>query len=219
MPAEDGDLDDRVYYVVRRTIGGSTVRYLERWAQEIECRGDALSCLADSYVQYTGAATTTITGLDHLEGEDVVVWADGLDVGTDGDGDLIYTVDSGQIVLPTAATNVVVGLRYTARWRSAKLGSAAEVAKLFSEKKIGHVGLLLADAHPQGLRFGQDFVTMDSLPPQNNGSALGTATITEWDQEPIEFPSAWGTDVRLCLEAKAPRPCTVMAVTIDMTVN
>lgn len=219
LPAEDGDLDDRVYYAVRRTIDGLTVRYLERWAQEIECRGAAVSCLADSYVQYTGSSTTTITGLDHLEGEEVVVWANGLDIGTADDGSLIYTVDSGQIVLPTAQTNVTVGLPYTARWRSAKLGSAAEVAKLFSEKKIGHVGLLLADLHPQGLRFGQDFDNMDSLPPENNGSAVGAATIESWDKEPIEFPSAWGTDVRLCLEAKAPRPCTVMAITIDMTVS
>ncbi len=216
LPAENGDIDDRVYYVVKRTINSTTVRYLERWAQEIECRGGALNCLADSYVQYTGTATATITGLDHLEGEQVAVWANGLDVGTDSDGSLIYTVSGGSITLAAAATNVVVGLPYTAQWKSAKLGSSPDAAKLFNEKRVGHVGVLLADVHPQGLRFGPSFDVMDVLPPASNGTPVGTATIEDWDKEPIEFPGEWGTDSRLCLEAKAPRPCTVMAVTIDI---
>lgn len=219
LPAEDGDIDDRVYYIVKRTIDGNTVRYLERWAQEIDCRGGAVSCLADSYVTYTGAATTTITGLDHLEGEQVVVWANGFDVGTDDDGELIYTVSGGLITLDVAATNVVVGLPYMAQWRSAKLGSVSQAIKLFNEKKVGHVGLLLADVHPQGLTFGPDFDNMDDMPAQDNGTSIGTATIEAWDREPIPFPGMWGSDVRLCLEANAPRSCTVLAVTIDISVS
>jgi hypothetical protein len=38
LPALDGQLDDQVYYVVRRTINGATVRYLEKWAQESSAR-------------------------------------------------------------------------------------------------------------------------------------------------------------------------------------
>jgi hypothetical protein len=33
----------------------------------------------------------------------------------------------------------------------------------------------------------------------------------------IEFPGTWTTDARVCLQAQAPRPATVVAVTIDMT--
>jgi hypothetical protein len=216
LPAEDGDLDDRVYYTVKRTINGSTVRYVERWAQEIDCRGGAINKEADSCVTYTGAVTTTITGLDHLEGEEVVVWANGFDVGTDDDGSLIYTVASGQITLASAATNVVIGLPYTARFQSAKRGVGED--KLFSHKKAGHLGLLLADFHPRGLRFGPDFDNLDDMPLIEEGTNIGSAVVDEYHQDPIEFPGTWGFDSRLCLEAKAPRPCTVLAAVLEMTV-
>lgn len=210
LPAEDGELDDRVYYTIKRTINGSTVRYVERWAQEIECRGGALNLQADALVTYTGSAATAITGLTHLEGEDVVVWAAGQDVGTDANGALIYTVSGGQINLATAATNVVVGLPYTARFKSAKRG--VSVDGLFAHKLGGHIGMLLADYHPNGLRFGADFDVMDDLPLIEDGTGTGTAVQSELHHDPIEFPGVWGADSRICLEAKAPRPCTMLGL-------
>lgn len=210
LPAENGELDDRVYYTIKRTINGSTVRYVERWAQENECRGAALNLQADSLVTYTGAATTVITGLGHMEGEQVVVWADSQDVGTDTDGSLIYTVSGGQITLAVAASNVVVGLPYTARFKSAKRGVGGD--GMFVQKLGGHIGLLLADYHPQGLRFGADFDLMDDLPLIENATTTGTSVQAELHQQPIEFPGTWGAESRVCLEAKAPRPCTVLGL-------
>jgi hypothetical protein len=104
LPALNGTLDDQVYYVVRYTINGATVRYLEKWAQELDCRGDKAYCyLADAYVAYSGAATAVITGLGHLEGQEVVVWADGIDVGTNDTAvpwTQRYTVTGGHLVPP-----------------------------------------------------------------------------------------------------------------------
>lgn len=216
LPAEDGDLDDRVYYTVKRTVNGSTVRYVERWAQEVDCRGGNLNWLADAMIAYSGSAATAITGLDHLEGQQVVVWADGQDVGTDADGSLIYTVASGQITLAAAATNVVVGLPYTAQWKSAKRGVGVD--GMFAQKLGGHIGLLLADYHPQGLRFGADFDIMDDLPLIEGGTSTGTTVQAELHQQPIEFPGVWGADSRICLEAKAPRPCTLMGAVYHVRV-
>ena len=138
--------EDRVYYVVKRTINGSTVRYLEKWALDTECVGGALNKQADSFITYTGAATTTITGLSHLEGESVVVWANGTDIGTTSSYTQTYTVSSGQIVLPAAYTNVVVGLPYTAQWKSSKLASQADaVVEAFDQdKRVSKIGLILA---------------------------------------------------------------------------
>lgn len=217
LPAEAGDIDDRVYYVVNRVIGGSTVRYLERWTQELECRGGALNLQADSLVTYTGVATTSIASLGHLEGEQVAVWANGFDVGTNSSGALIYTVSGGQITLATAATNIVVGLPYTARFKSAKKGVAGD--NLFKEKLGGHLGLMLADYHPRGLRFGADFDQMDDLPLMENGTGTGDAVQEEMHNEPISFPGVWGVDSRICLEAKAPRPCTVLGAVYSVRVS
>lgn len=98
-----GTVEDDVYYTVKRTINGSTVRYHEKWAQESECQGGTLNKQADSFITYTGSSTTSISGLSHLEGESVVVWAGGETIGS-------YTVTDGQITGLTdyAGTTVVI---------------------------------------------------------------------------------------------------------------
>jgi len=221
LPAVPGTLDDQVYYMVRRTINGATVRYLEKWAQELDCRGDKALCkLGDAFVTYSGAATVTITGLSHLEGQSVVVWADSADVGTNDSAETwtqTYTVSGGQITLAVAASNVMVGLPYTAQFQSAKLGSAIEGSTpLNRQKKIGHIGLIMADVHPRGVKFGPSFDYMDDMPLIEDGTEVSTATHTHYDQNLIEFPGTWTTDARVCMQAQAPRPATVLSITLDM---
>jgi len=221
LPALNGNLDDQVYYVVKRTINGATMRYLEKWAQEIDCRGDKQLCnLADSFTTYTGVPNPNITGLSHLEGKQVVVWADGFDVGTD---DTVtpwmqrYTVTGGQITLAAPASNVTVGLPYTGQFKSAKLGTPAQGVDtpLNMQKRINHLGLILADVHPKGLKYGPEFTYMDDMPMIENGTLVDTGMRSSYDENTIEFPGEWVTDQRLCLQAQAPRPCTVLAATID----
>lgn len=224
LPAESGDTDDRLYCVIKRTINGSTVRYLEKMAQEGECRGDLQLCkLADSFVIYSGVSTKYITGLSHLEGESVIVWADGEDVGTvdtSATWTQRYTVSGGAITLETAASNVVVGLSYTAPFKSVKLGLATQQTQspLNRHKNIKELGLILADTHARGLRFGADFDHLDDMPGIESGATV-SGVREDYDEEPIQFPGTWTTDSRLCLQAQAPRPCTVIAATIDMETN
>lgn len=218
LPGAVNSQEDLVYYVIKRTINGSTVRYLEKWAMEEECRGGALNKQADSFVVYAGAATTTIN-VGHLEGKEVVVWADGADVGTKDDYTQAYTVSGGQITLTTAASNVVVGLPYEAPWKSSKLAAQEKtiITALVSEKNLNHVGLLLSWVHAKGLRFGPDFDNLDDMPEIEAGTAVGDDTVhTSYDEEPIEFPGTWDVNARLCLKAQAPRPCTVKALVPDM---
>ena len=77
-----GTTEDNVYYTVARTINGSTKRYREKWALESEAIGAARTILTDSTYVWTGASSATITGLSHLEGETVTVWANSKDLGT-----------------------------------------------------------------------------------------------------------------------------------------
>jgi hypothetical protein len=91
----DAEVADSVPYVaVKRNINGSDVLYIEKMTFDV---------VLDSAFIYSGAATTTITGLDHLEGETVKVIADGA-VLTD------KTVSGGQITLERSAEYVEVGL-------------------------------------------------------------------------------------------------------------
>lgn len=220
-----GTSEDAVYYIVNRDAG----RFIEKWAIESECRGDPVAKLADSFVAYSGAATTTITGLSHLEGESVVCWgwntatpftddtgrSIGRDFGT-------FTVTGGEITgLSAAVTNAVVGLGYTAQFKSAKQAfGAAMGSPLNQRKRIDHLGLILADAHNGSLQFGPDFDTMDNLPSYEREAAVGTNHVWQtYDGDMISFPGEWSTDSRLCLKAAAPKPCTVIAATVSMTIH
>jgi hypothetical protein len=204
-------------------VNGATVRYLERWALESEARGGTSNKLADSFVYYSGPATATITGLGHLEGESVIVWADGRDLspGT-GSDQTTYTVTSGQITLPEAVNTACVGLPYQGRFKSTKLAHVIDqgTAALTAKKRVGMLGVVLADAHAQGLQYGRDFDTMDDLPLIEEGTDIDVDAVNEaYEQPPFTFPGDWRVDARLCLAASAPRPCTVLAAVIDMTAN
>jgi hypothetical protein len=200
--------------VVKRTINGNTVRYLERFAQEINCRGGNLCYTADALITYSGGATSTFTGLNHLEGESVTVWADGLDVGT-------KVVTGNQITLSTPASNIVVGLLYTAQFKSTKIGQALQGVEvpLNQQKTIHRMGLILADSYSQGLQFGSDFTYLDDMPEIEQGTLITEGTSATYDEPMIEFPGTWTTDLHVCLQAQSPRPCTVLAATVDMEIH
>lgn len=212
-----GDVEDSVYYVVKRTINGVTKRYYELWALESEARGADFTKTSDSHASYDGVATTSLAGLDHLEGKDVTVWGNGKDLGT-------KTVVGGQITtLPEAVTTAVVGLPYTAQWKSTKLSYAptqyAET-ELTYHKRITQLGFVLADAYVQSLRFGPSFDVLDDMPVSENSRDIPEDTMQDtYDEELIEFPGEWSGDARLCIEAMSPRPVTVLAAVLAYEVE
>ena len=214
-----GTLENRVFYVVKRTINGVTKRYLEKHARIDEAQGATLNKIADCHSIYSGSPTTTITGLSYLEGKAVVVWADGKEVGLDTINPAdpaTYTVTGGQITLPLAVSNAVVGLPYTAQFQSAKLAYAAQEGTALNQvKRVDHVGVHLAATHALGLKYGSDFSNLDDMPRVEDGDTVDVNTIWPlYDQQMLEFPGLYDTDSRLCLQAQAPRPCTVLGFTI-----
>ena len=217
-----GTREDQVYYSVKRAINAATVRFFERWALESEARGGLLNKQADAFVLYQGAPALNISAA-HLEGEQVVVWADGVDVGHDDDDALIHTVTAGVLApaLSTAASKIVAGLPYNGDWQSAKLAYAAQLGTALNQKKkVGHLGVIMKDTHARGLKYGPDFDTLDPLPELEDGALVDPDKIwSEYDKASFEFPGHWDTDSRVCLRAMAPRPCTLLALTATVETN
>jgi len=209
-----GAEEDRVYYSVRREIGGETVRYLEKWALESECVGGTVSNIADSYKTYSGVSTDTITGLEHLEGKQVVVWGAGKALGT-------YTVASGSVTLSEAVTSCTIGLGYTAQYKTTKLDNASEASTALNQKKrVDQIGIIAQNLHHLGLQYGPDFDTLDYLPESENGEDVADDTIhVAYDEEAFEFNGDWDTDSRVCLQTVAPYPATILALTINQQTN
>ena len=108
LEAANNGTDYRLFMVVKRTINGSTKRYIEllsldQYPASASDKPDMK--YVDSAKTYSGASTTTPTGFDHLEGATVQVLADGVYVGT-------KVVSAGTFTLSVAATKVTAGFSY-----------------------------------------------------------------------------------------------------------
>lgn len=91
---------NEVWALVRRTIDGQTVRYIERFDD-----GYFVDC---GIKGASAGGTDTWGGLAHLEGKSVDVKADGIYVGS-------YVVDGGQVTIPRSAFSVEIGLNFVSR--------------------------------------------------------------------------------------------------------
>lgn len=213
LPGQGGNSsEDLVHYVVARQVGGTTVRYLERWAYEEDCWGATMSKCADSHVVGTIVADTTLPGFGHLIGQEIVLWGDARDLGT-------FVVDgSGNVTVPTPIANYCGGLAYEAKFKSAKLTYAAQAGSALNQKKrVDQMGLVMMNTHHQGIQYGKDFDSLVDLPLVYKGESMAADGVyIFYDDEQFPFPGNWDTDSRICLKASAPRPCTVQAVVIGL---
>ena len=95
IPSADG-LADELWVSVKRTVEGSTVRYIEYLDPTI---------FVDSGLSYSGSATSSFSGLDHLDGQTVQIIGDSA----------VYPnkkVVSGAVSIATAVTTAYIGLHY-----------------------------------------------------------------------------------------------------------
>ena len=226
-----GVSEDAVFYVVRREINGQTKRFIEKWALEAECVGDTgLTWLMDAAVSYTDTGrTNVITGLDHLVGEEVIVWSSdtgsipGVDRSPDINGtQRTYTVDTGgSITLDVPVHHAVVGLPYEATWKSTKLAYGAQAGTALNQmKRVTQMGMVLHQTHSRALQYGADTGALDHMPRVYRGKELDPDHIFKsYDEVAISFPSGWDPDTRVIIKAKAPRPATIMALVPTVQTN
>lgn len=99
-------VEDVPYFLVRRVVNGVVKRYIERLHTRVMASvNDAF--FVDCGLTYSGPPSATMTGLGHLEGQQVVALADGNVVRG-------LTVTGGAVTLPYAASKAHVGLPMTA---------------------------------------------------------------------------------------------------------
>lgn len=207
-----GELNaDEVWVVVKRTIDGEDVRYVEALHKDtaryrFEGTINEL-CYCDSSVLVTNApASTTVAGLDHLEGKAVSVLADGVVVTG-------KTVSGGAITLSTAASTIRVGLPFTAKlqgnWLDMQLqdGSAQD-----KKQRVGKITVITHESN--GMEYHAD---PDEGTGQWYGEGLGnTAAIASRVTRPTKFEVTnvmrhyWETN--LTLRSSLPLPVNILAI-------
>lgn len=207
IPHPDGD-EDQLWLFVRRTVDGQTVRHvevLEKPFQEGDAQEDAF--FVDCGATYSGVAATAITGLWHLEGEEVVILADGARVPN-------QTVENGQIELDDEATDVHVGLQMpsakvqTVRWE-------AQTREGTSQGYPGRISNLILRVHNSGnsIEYGADFDVMDTWDRRTTSMAIeDPVPLYTGDSPLLDLPSGWEQAKRIAVRYDEPLPCTLIAV-------
>jgi len=119
IPAPD-DAYEQLWMVVKRRINGADVRYIEYMESRFDIEDDQKNAhyFDSGPEQYNGDATTTLSGLSHLNGETVGVWGDGASQSN-------KVVSEGSITV-SSVTSANVGLPQTWVWESLPLDSIVD---------------------------------------------------------------------------------------------
>ncbi len=200
LPGSDGE--DDVYFIVKRQVEGNDVRYLEKmdplW---LEDAADANRL--DSYARSEGSPSTVLSGLDHLEGREVILWGDGAYCGK-------ATVSGGQVTFPQAKAKRAAGLYYEGLYRSSKLAFGAQAGTALGLKgRPTNIAFLLINS-TRAVEYGPDFDQMDVLADRSEVTSYDTGPgLVDVTTEFFPVPGSHSTDPRLCIRVQAPFPVTI----------
>lgn len=211
ISAPDGRRDD-VWFVVRRTINGSTVRYVEVLEDHRLAETDTADAFyGDAGITYEGVSTKTISGLGHLEGATVQVLADG-----SAHADCV--VAGGQITLNRSATKVQIGFDSPAQLQTMRAdGGAQDGTAQTRSKSFGEVWARLHNTI--GGLIGPNFSRLDPIPGLKPANPVGTRPALYSGDRKIEMPADVGTDGYICVQSSPMLPMTLVALTARMEVN
>lgn len=207
----EGDRDTP-YFIVERTVNGSTVQYVESIADDFRSRDLADAYFVDCGIVVTnGSPTATVSGLDHLEGEDVWGVADGKVFP-------LTTVSGGEITLPYTATQVSVGLPYTSDFTSVPIetGGLQNGTSMGRIKQVSKVALRMSESY--GCKASADPDQLDEM-IFNTNQVYGVASEAFTGEKEIHVESAHGTDKRVYLQQYLPLPLTVNALIVEFEVT
>lgn len=200
--------EDVLYVVVRRTIGGLDHRYIERQAsRRFTDLQDAF--FVDSGATYNGGATTTISGLDWLEGKTVSILADGA----------VHpqrVVIGGQITLDNAAKVVQVGLPITADAQTLPL--AAQIDTGYAQGRVKNVNKVwMRVVNSSGIFAGPDVDHLVQF-KQRTTEPYGSAPALRTDEIEIDVRPDWGNDAAIVVRQSDPLPITITSMTMEVSI-
>ncbi|MBI1213956.1 MAG: hypothetical protein GC190_21045 [Alphaproteobacteria bacterium] len=213
IPSPDGTVDD-LWMVVRRTINGATLRSVEYLAQPFQPSSPtdkAAMAFMDAALSYSGAATSTLSGLAHLEGKTVKVIADSA-----LHADRVVT--GGAITLESPATQAWVGLPYASRVRALRLEGGAIVTAQGKTKRVsrltvrvlnglgGHVG-------PPDESVLEELVQRDLADPMDASPPLRSG---DFD---VQIASDYDTGGQFAIVQSDPLPLDILCVMPQVSVS
>ena len=210
IPTDDKEYQSWV--IVKRTINGVTRRYVE-YLNEFDFDEDDNTefNFLDSQLAYSGSATTTISGLDHLEGQVVSVLANG---STHPD----RTVTNGSITLARSSTKVKVGLSYTSILQTMRLDAGSQNGTSQAKtKRIFNVSIRLYESI--GVEVGPNLSNMEEIPFRSSANPMDQAIPVFTGDKEVEFRGNYETDGFIFVRQTQPLPLTVLSLYPELITN
>jgi hypothetical protein len=202
IPHWDGD-QDVTFVVVKRTIDGQTKRYIEYFEKY---KTDSYALFVDSGLTYDGVPVSTVSGLDHLEGEEVAVLVDGAVHPN-------VTVSGGSITLQYAGSIINAGLPYTATLKTMPLeAGASDGVAQGKTMRLTNVVMRLHQTGP-GLWYGPDAVVMDEYHTRTSSNPMDApVALYTGDTAILPWPSGYQQAPQITVQHRLPTPCTIVAI-------
>ena len=217
LPDDD---EDSVYFAIKRSINGGTVRYIEKLAMHTEASGGAIHKMADCGVFAAGPVSSVTAA--HLANETGLVgWGTLVSTGVHMPILAKSADGSGVIALGASYTNVFMGLPFTCKYKSSRLAYAAAAGTaLLQRKRVPQLGLLMADTHRDAVSFGPSFDDLVQMDMNFEGLDQPANTVYDvYDAPTFAFPGVWETDARICLQVSAPYPATFLGIVVGVETN
>tara|TARA_R100000664_G_C2757720_1_gene146107 strand:- start:1628 stop:4363 length:2736 start_codon:yes stop_codon:yes gene_type:complete len=155
--------------------------------------------------------TTSITGLDHLEGQSVSILGDGAVQPS-------KTVSSGAITLSTSASIVHVGLPYTSKLVTLNIEAGSQDGTAQSKtKRINELTVRLYRS--LGMSAGPEGGTLDVVPFRDSSDAMDVATALFTGDKSLPYPKGYETSANIEIQQTDPLPQTVLALITKLNTN
>lgn len=188
-------LQDDIYLVVSRTVGGVLKYYIEKLNPD---------AFMDSSVLYTTPGTATLTGLGHLNGEDCRVRADGNVLSN-------VTPTAGSATIERVAVNSAeVGLFFTPTVTTMPVEKDLGVGfDLSAEKRIVKCSAFLQDT--TALTINGNIIPFRSF-----GAGVLDNTVPLYTGKKEVYLFGWSKEAQVTLSQNVPAPMTILALTLEM---
>ena len=206
------DTEYQVYVIVKRTINGATRRFVEILnVFDFDETDNTSFNFLDSALSYSGSAATTISGLDHLEGQTVSILADGA---THPD----KTVSSGSVTLDRSSTNVKIGLAYTSLLQTMRLNAGSQNGTSQGKtKRIYDITVRMFETI--GVEVGPDLSNMERIPFRSSADLMDEGIPPFTGDKEVEFRGNYETDGFIYVRQRQPLPFTILSLYPRLTTN
>jgi len=199
------DTEYQVYVIVKRTINGATRRFVEILnVFDFDQTDNTSFNFLDSALSYSGSAVTTISGLDHLEGQTVSILANGASHPD-------KTVSSGSITLDRSSTSVKVGLAYTSLLQTMRLNAGSQNGTSQGKtKRIYDITVRMFETI--GVEVGPDLNNLERIPFRSSTNLMDEGIPPFTGDKEVEFRGNYETDGFIFVRQTQPLPFTILSL-------